>query len=138
MRWNPRTLSIARWAGRVLALVLFLFWGAFFVEHLQEWSPQILKGAPPTWVWLALLAHLTLLIGLVALWRWPVAGSLLTIAGSLAFFGGLALHANGGRSLLTALAFLAVTITPALLTLAGASASHRLKAEDPGNEARAC
>ncbi len=119
MKWGTTAINIVCWAGRLLALGLFLFWGAFFVEHLQEWFSQPARGFPPVWVWLAQLAHLTILIGLAALWRWPVTGSILTILGSLAFFGGLAISlATAGRPYLLMLAFLAVTIIPALLTLA--------------------
>ncbi len=112
-------MNIVCWAGRILALGLFLFWGAFFVEHLQEWFMHPAKGFPPVWVCLAQLAHLTVLIGLLALWRWQLTGSVLTILGSLAFFGGLAIsQAIAGKHYLTMMGFLAVTLIPALLTLA--------------------
>lgn len=112
-------MSILCWTGRILALGLFLLWGAFFVEHLQEWFSHPAKGLPPVWVWLAQLAHLTILIGLATLWRWQATGSILTILGSLAFFGGLAIsQAIAGRQYLLFLAFLTATIIPALLTLA--------------------
>ena len=81
MRSSALTMSIVCWTGRVLALGLFLFWGAFFVEHLKEWFLHPANGFPPVWVWLAQLAHLAFLIGLIALWRWPVSGSVLSILG---------------------------------------------------------
>jgi hypothetical protein len=119
MKWSPLTLNIVCWSGRILALGLFLFWGGFFVAHLQQWFFHPTKGFPPAWVWLAQLAHLTILVGLVTIWRWQVTGSILTILGSLAFFGGLAIsEAIAGKKYLTLLEFLAVTIIPALLTLA--------------------
>ncbi len=77
------------------------------------------QGFPPVWVWLEQLAHLTILVGLVALWRWQFTGSILTILGALSFFGGLAVsEAIAGKRYQMFLAFLAVTIIPALLTLA--------------------
>ena len=94
MKSSALTMSIVCWTGRVLALGLFLFWGAFFVEHLQQWFLHPVKGFPPVWVWLGQLAHLAILIGLIGLWRWPVTGSILTILGSLSFFGGLAVSAG--------------------------------------------
>ena len=119
MKSSALTMSIVCWTGRVLALGLLLFWGAFFVEHLQQWFLHPFNGFPPVWVWLGQLAHLAILIGLMALWRWPVTGSILTILGSLSFFGGLAVsEAIAGKSSHLFLAFLAVTIIPALLTLA--------------------
>jgi hypothetical protein len=112
-------MSIVRWTGRVLALGLFLFWGAKFVEHLQDGFLHSVKQLSPVGVWLANLAHLTFLVGLVALWRWPLTGSILTILGTLSYFGGLAIsETTMGKPCLPCLAFLAVTIIPALLTLA--------------------
>jgi hypothetical protein len=119
MKWNSLIMSIVCWTGRGLALGLFLVWGAFFVEHLQEWFLHPAEGFPPVWVCLAQLAHLTILVGLATIWRWQFVGSILTILGSLAFFGGLAIsEAIAGRKYLSFLTFLALTIVPALLTLA--------------------
>jgi hypothetical protein len=119
MKRSALTISIVCWTGRVLALGLFLFWGASFVEHLQQGFLHSVKELPPVWVWSGHLAHLTFLVGLLALWRWQVTGSILTILGSLAYFGGLAIsEATKGKQYLSCLAFLAVTIIPALLTLA--------------------
>jgi hypothetical protein len=112
-------MSIVCWTGRVLALGLFLFWGASLVEHLRQGFLHSVKELPPVWVWLGYLAHLTFLVGLVALWRWQLTGSILTILGTLSYFGGLAIsEATKGKQYLSCLEFLAVTIIPALLTLA--------------------
>lgn len=112
-------MSIVRWTGRVLALGLFVFWGRKFVEHLQDGFLHSVKQLSPVGVWLANLAHLTFLVGLVALWRWPLTGSILTLFGACSSFGGLAIsETTRGNSCLPCLAFLAVTVLPALLTLA--------------------
>ena len=112
-------MSIVRWTGRVLALGLFLFWGAKFVEHLQDGFLHTVKQLSTVGVWLANLAHLTFLVGLVVLWRWPLTGSILTLLGACSYFGGLAIsETTKGKPCLPCLAFLAVTILPALLTLA--------------------
>jgi hypothetical protein len=29
--------GIGKWGGRLTAVLLILFWGAFFVEHMSEW-----------------------------------------------------------------------------------------------------
>jgi hypothetical protein len=98
---------------------LFLFWGAFFVEHLGEWFLHPLNGLPPVSVGLRQAARLAFLIGLVALWRWHVADSILTILGSVGFFGSLAIsEGTAEKPNFLFLKFLAVTIIPALLTLA--------------------
>jgi hypothetical protein len=129
MKGSALTISIVCWTGRVLALGLFVLWGAFFVAHLEQWFLHPIKGFPPIGVWLGQLAHLAILVGLVALWRWPVTGSILTILGSLAFFGGLAIwEATAGGRYLSFLEFLAITILPALLTLACCFARTRAPA----------
>jgi hypothetical protein len=130
MNWSALAISVLCWMGRALALGLFLVWGAFFAEHLQEWFLHPDKGFPPVWVWLLQLAHLAMLVGLVALWRWPITGSVLTILGSLGLFGSLAIReGTAGKPYLSLVTFLAVTIIPALLTLACWSGrSHALTA----------
>jgi hypothetical protein len=118
MKASAVVISIVCWSGRILGLGLLVVWGTFFVEHL-EWFLHPAKGLPPVWVWAAQLAHLTFLVGLAALWRWPVVGSVLTIVGSLSFFGGLAIsQAAAGQRYLSLLALFAVTIIPALMALA--------------------
>jgi hypothetical protein len=108
-------IVILRWTARVLALGLFLLWGAFFVAHL-EWFTQPSKGLPPPWVWAAQLMHLTMLVGLLLLWRWPLWGGLVAIVGAAAFFLPLAWESRSPTSLLV---FFGVTILPALLALIG-------------------
>jgi hypothetical protein len=101
---------VVSWSGRILAIGIFAVWGAFFVEHL-EWFVHPTKGLPPAWVWLLQLVHLALLAGLLALIRWEVAGSLLTIAATLVFF----VAAARGKFPL----FFGVTVLPAVLVLLG-------------------
>jgi hypothetical protein len=83
---EPKVVSALRWTGRILATLLFLFWGVFFVEHLIEWFVKPFPATPPAVVWLGQVEHLLLLLGLLALWRWEVAGGVLVIAASLVFF----------------------------------------------------
>ena len=106
-----RTIAfLASWSGRVLAVVLFAFWGAFFVHHLA-WFLHPGQGLPPARVWLLQLVHLVLLAGLLTLLRWEIPGGLLTIAAALVFFAAVA-----GRNFLL---FFGVTILPVLLILLG-------------------
>jgi hypothetical protein len=109
---------VIRWVARILALALFVLWGAFFLEHLGEWFLHPAKGLPPLWVWLMQMAHLGILLGMLALWKWEVAGSLLALASALTFFGGLTIKEMlAGHRFGTFLVFLAVTILPPVLTL---------------------
>ena len=55
-----------RWAGRVLVAGVFLFWGGFFVEHLQEWFTRPFPGHPPLKVCAAMALHFLILAGLIA------------------------------------------------------------------------
>jgi hypothetical protein len=118
MKPSALTFAIGCWTARLLALGLFLLWGAFFVEHMREWFLHPVQGFPPAWVWGQQLAHLVMLIGLLMLVRWELAGSIVTILGALAFFGGLIVMTGlAGNKHLPLLAFFAVTIIPALLSL---------------------
>ena len=118
MEKTTLVLIVGRWTARILALGLFFFWGAFFVEHIQEWFLHPAKGLPPVWVWFAMLAHLGILLGMLALWRWEIAGSLLAVASTLAFFGNIAIgEMRAGRRYSTFIVFIAVTVIPPLLAL---------------------
>ena len=77
MKSSALVLAIVSWTARLMALGLFLLWGAFFVEHMQEWFLHPAQGFPPPWVWGGQLAHLVLLIGLLMLvrWDWPARSS---------------------------------------------------------------
>jgi hypothetical protein len=68
----------------IVAACAAALWLAFFVEHLTEWftGPQ----APPLFVWAAQLAHLGILVGLIASLRWRLAGSIGAVLSVLVFF----------------------------------------------------
>ncbi len=106
---EPRSLVVLRWTARLLAAGLFLFWGGFFVAHLVEWFVKPFPATPPAFVWLGQVAHLLILLGLLALWRWEVAGSVLVVAAALVFFADKA----GANFPL----FFGVTALPAVLLL---------------------
>jgi hypothetical protein len=77
--------TIAKWAGRVTALLLFLFWGAFFIEHLSEW---FLRGGgqyPPPRVWVGQALHFVILAGLALMLKWDRLGTMVMLAGTIAF-----------------------------------------------------
>jgi hypothetical protein len=97
-----------RWMARVLALVLFVFWGSFFVEHAVEWFARPGPWPPPAVIMLS-AAHLILLAGLALAWKWELAGSILILASALAFFAPVA-----GRKFPL---FFAATALPAALFL---------------------
>ena len=79
-------LMALRWTGRLLAALLFLLWGSFFVEHLVEWFVRPWPQTPPPVVWFAQGLLFLMLAGLVLLWRWELAGGVLVVAASFAFF----------------------------------------------------
>jgi hypothetical protein len=103
----------------VLAALLILFWGAFFVEHLREWFVQPWPQTPPPKVWWGQALHLAVLLALAALWRWELAGGIAAVILSFAFFFGRA----GDHFLL----FAAVTALPGVLTMLAAW----LRSRDP-------
>jgi hypothetical protein len=79
-------LSAIRASARMLAVALFFFWGAFFVEHLWQWFIEPLPQTPPASVWIAQLLHFLLLAGLVIGFKWERAGGVLVIVASVLFF----------------------------------------------------
>jgi hypothetical protein len=108
VKTNSRLIALLYWSARVLAVLVFLFWGAFFLENLL-WFLKPAAEWPPTRVWLLQLAHLAMLIGLLVLFRWELLGSALTIVAALVFFASVA----GSRFPL----LLGITILPAVLAL---------------------
>jgi hypothetical protein len=89
-----------------MGILLFVVWGAFFVEHLLAWFLRP-SASPPRLVWIGQGLHLALLVGLVVALRREFAGSLIVIGAATAFFLGIV-----G---LDAIALLAVTLIPAAL-----------------------
>jgi hypothetical protein len=76
--------SAGLWLGRSTALLLFLFWGAFFAEHVLEWFLQ--PGAwPPAFVWIAQIFHLGMLVGLALMFRRDKLGALVTVVATAGF-----------------------------------------------------
>jgi len=72
---------------RILAIVLniatFVFWGAFFLEHLSPFFNA--GGTLPAEVWFIQICHFFFLIGLLLSIKWNFAGALLTFIFSFLF-----------------------------------------------------
>ena len=97
-------IKIFSWFGKITAVLLFLLWGAFFVEHLTEWFKD--AGHLPTWsVFLIQFFHLLMLVGYIAVFKWKILGSVLIILGAFIFFASL-----GAKVMIT---FFAISIIPA-------------------------
>ena len=79
--------AAGKWTGRALSLLLLLFWGAFFVEHLSEWFLRPDGRYPPPWVWRQQCFHFVMLAGLALMLKWDKAGTAVMAAGTVAFFG---------------------------------------------------
>ena len=106
---KPRFLRWVRLLAKGFGIVLFLFWGAFFLEHLREWFLNPTFRLAPLPVWLGQLAHLGLLLGLLLMVWLDRIGSVLVIISAALFFGIAAGH--------NFLLFFAVTAAPAALVL---------------------
>src|SRR5262245_18715886 len=78
------SVGVARWAARVLGTGLFLFWGAFFLAHL-EWFRDP-RQLPPPWVIGVYGLHFLMLLGFLLAWRWELLGGVLILASALPFF----------------------------------------------------
>ncbi len=80
------------WFGRVTAVVLFLFWGAFFVEHTAEWFLRGDGQLPPAWVAVQHGFHFLMLVGLAAMLKWDKLGAVVLTVATFAFFGFIGLR----------------------------------------------
>lgn len=116
-----------RWLARILAIGLFVFWGAFFVAHLQEWFFHESGAQPPVKVWIGQFLHLLMLVGLGSLlWR-PALGAWLTIATTTAFFAWIGFSGDLYLPLLNAI--------PALMGLGGRKPNSRNPSTEPDSTA---
>ncbi|MCK9425054.1 MAG: hypothetical protein M0Q21_03325 [Ignavibacteriaceae bacterium] len=96
------------WIGRITAALLFVLWGAFFLEHLTEWFKD--SGRLPPWsVFLIQFFHLLMLVGYLIVLKWKIVGSITIILGAALFFGSL-----GTNAMMT---FFAISIFPAIIFL---------------------
>lgn len=117
-------MSVLRWAGRILAGLVFLFWGMFFVEHLQEWFIAPWPKTAPVAVWIGQGLHLAILVGLMlAIWK-PFIGAPLAICASFAFF----IDKAGASFPL----FFGITALPAVLLLLSAWMQRRQRVSATG------
>lgn len=83
---HQRISRAALWTGRGLSLLLFLFWGAFFVEHMGEWFIAPKQGYPPPRIWVAQALHASILAGFLMMLRWDRLGTAVMAVSTIAFF----------------------------------------------------
>jgi hypothetical protein len=81
-----RLTFAALWTGRALSLLLFLLWGAFFVEHVGEWFMGHQGVYPPPGVWVAQALHGAILVGFLMMMKWDRLGTTVMAAATIAFF----------------------------------------------------
>jgi hypothetical protein len=105
---RPLALILLRWLGRIGAVLVFLFWGAFFIEHLMEWFVKPFPNLPPVKVCLGQLLHFLMLVGLLVALRWPQVGTPVVVVAA-----GIFLVRTGANFPF----FLAGTILPVLVLL---------------------
>lgn len=78
--------TILLWLARAMVVGVFLLWGAFFVEHTQEWFIAPFPKHPPLKVCIGQAEHLLMLIGLLVSFRWPRVGAVWVALAAFAFF----------------------------------------------------
>lgn len=105
-----------RLCTRLWAVVLFFFWGVFFVEHLGEWFVRAAEW-PPRRVAALQGLHLLFLLGLAIGLRWELAGGLLSLFAAVAFFS----QAAGSNAAM----FTLVSVVPAVVWIGLAINEHR-------------
>jgi hypothetical protein len=78
--------TVAKWLGRLTALLLLLSWGGFFVEHLAEWFLYPSGPYPPRFVWVSQAFHFAIVVGLALMLKWDKPGALVTFLATTGFF----------------------------------------------------
>ncbi len=86
MKTQTLLLQAVLWLARISAVLMFVFWGGFFLEHLIQWFLRQDGLVPPPYVWLGQLFHLAMLIGLGLIVLWPGWGAAVTVASTILFF----------------------------------------------------
>jgi hypothetical protein len=84
--------GIGKWGGRLTALLLVLFWGAFFVEHLSEWFLRGDGRYPPPQVWVGQALHFLMLAGFGLMLKWDRLGTVVMLVASIAFFASIGMN----------------------------------------------
>jgi len=86
MKKIDKMVVIIRWIARIFGLLFFLFWGAFFLEHLIEWFIKPLPQTPPLKIWIDQILHFILLAGFIMALRWELLGSMVILGSAALFF----------------------------------------------------
>ncbi len=118
---SEKLIRMVRLLARAFSVLLFLLWGAFFVEHLAWFTKS--GQWPPAFVWIQQAAHLMLLVSYLVSLKWERAGSLMILLMALAFFAPIA----GDRFI----QLYAISIVPACLFLFCQWWEHRHKVLTP-------
>ncbi|MFZ4621975.1 MAG: DUF7670 domain-containing protein, partial [Bacteroidota bacterium] len=105
MQLHIDRIIILRTVGRVLAFLLFILWGSFFIEHLS-WFRTESMNTPPVRIWFAQGSHFLLLLGYLVSLKWERIGSLFIVINAILFFG----YAAGTK----AVPFIIISILPVL------------------------
>jgi hypothetical protein len=92
--------------ARVLSLLLFTLWGAFFIEHLSWFTTETLD-TPPMKIWFVQGTHFLLLAGYLVSLKWEKTGSVLIVINAVLFFT----YAAGTN----AVPFIIVSLFPVML-----------------------
>jgi hypothetical protein len=99
-------IKASRLSARILSLMLFTLWGAFFVEHLSWFTTETLN-TPPIRVWFAQGTHFLLLAGYLISLKWERIGSAFIVINAVLFFS----YAAG----MNAVPFIVVSLFPVML-----------------------
>ena len=79
-------IVVLRWTARGFGLLLFLFWGGFFLEHIIEWFIKPLPQTPPLKIWIDQILHFILLAGFILSFKWELLGSIFILVSCALFF----------------------------------------------------
>lgn len=85
MHYHIDHIKASRITARILSMMLFTLWGAFFIEHLSWFATETLD-TPPLKIWLVQGTHFLLLVGYLVSLKWEKTGSVLIVINAVLFF----------------------------------------------------
>lgn len=106
MKHHIDRIKASRMSARILSVLLFFFWGAFFIEHLSWFFSESLTTIPAN-VWFVQGTHVFLLAGYLVSLKWEKTGSVLIVTNAVLFFT----FAAG----INAVPFIVVSLFPVML-----------------------
>ncbi len=74
----PTTAKVARWAARILSVLILIFWGFFLIAHLLGGGEEASRPLNAS-DYVGLITMGAWLVGLAIAWKWEFIGGMVTL-----------------------------------------------------------